>query len=264
MTAHERPDIAQTLARLGSTPANPNPAEIERSIQLVQGVQAARVQFDGKSIAKLHALVDGDRDTKQIVRDIESILYVLFRITLDYRKISLVHVQRSEPLGHLARVRISSCQLDVGPPARVWVSLQHDDHEVSGEATVEAEVAAPFLASQQQIETLDRRHPADDRLREQLDALLRSVAERVEPHLAASATLRAVGALVDDPLAVAVVGVAVQPVGGRPVVTVEVEATGELAGARATGFALVLEPARRGEAACRATLDALQRLAEAM
>src|SRR5262245_49609052 len=78
-------------------------AAIERLIGQVRGVIGARVLCDAQgAIAEIHVVAAPQRSAKQMVRDIESLIYVRGGMRVDHRRISLA--QLAEPdLPALAR-----------------------------------------------------------------------------------------------------------------------------------------------------------------
>jgi hypothetical protein len=77
-------------------------AEVERALESVVGMVAARVVpgFD-RPVDELHALVNGDRGPKQVVRDIQSLLYTRFDLSIDHRVISVVQLTDDDPIVNL-------------------------------------------------------------------------------------------------------------------------------------------------------------------
>ena len=69
-------------------------AEMERRIECLEGVRASRiVPTPGhKDIEEIHIIAHPGRRPKQIVRDVESLLFVDFGCPIDYRRISLVQI----------------------------------------------------------------------------------------------------------------------------------------------------------------------------
>ena len=109
-------------------------AALEQLIYQVRGVHAARLVTDtGGKINEVHVVGTPRRSAKQIVRDIESILYVRGGIRLDYRKISLVQVAESAVQNVAPRLQL----IDVAPTASaggasVVVTLGLRDEQVHG------------------------------------------------------------------------------------------------------------------------------------
>jgi hypothetical protein len=69
------------------------PAELERLVYQVRGVYAVRIVADPTGrLDEIHVVGTPNRTAKQIVRDIESILYVRGGVRVDHRKISLVQI----------------------------------------------------------------------------------------------------------------------------------------------------------------------------
>src|SRR4026209_28476 len=82
-------------------------AMIEDLVRKVRGVLAVRVvQNDQKQIDEIHAVGSPDRSAKQMVRDIESILFVRGGIRIDHRKISLVQIADTGMPGTMVRVQL--------------------------------------------------------------------------------------------------------------------------------------------------------------
>jgi len=105
------------------------PRKLEDSINRVKGVYASRVVLDGPSeVLEIHVVGSPDRNPKQIVRDIESLIFVNFGVRLDYRRVSLVQVgeERIFPsVGPRPQLVSVSCDTD-SPQARVEVQLESD------------------------------------------------------------------------------------------------------------------------------------------
>ncbi|MBI3287195.1 MAG: hypothetical protein HYZ68_04020 [Chloroflexi bacterium] len=91
--------------------------KMESVINQIQGVVASRVVPDEREgLSEIHVMTSTARAAKQIVRDIESLLFVRFGIKIDYRKISLVQLSDEQlaPLG-FARLRLASARCAEGP-----------------------------------------------------------------------------------------------------------------------------------------------------
>ena len=91
--------------------------ELEGAINQIQGVVANRVvTIEPSDISEIHVMASTERAPKQIVRDIESLLFVKFGLRVDYRKISLVQLEEEQivPLA-LPRVKLTSVRCDPGP-----------------------------------------------------------------------------------------------------------------------------------------------------
>lgn len=80
---------------------------LEQLIYQVRGVHAARLITDPQGqINEVHVVGTLQRSPKQIVRDIESILYVRGGVRLDHRKISLVQVAERAPQAAARRLQL--------------------------------------------------------------------------------------------------------------------------------------------------------------
>jgi hypothetical protein len=80
---------------------------IEALIAQVRGVMAVRVVRDAQGqIDEIHVVGSPGRSAKQMVRDVESILYVRGGLRVDHRKISLVQIAETAIQPIEARVRL--------------------------------------------------------------------------------------------------------------------------------------------------------------
>lgn len=77
-------------------------ATLESSLRQVKGVYACRVVMDAPNeIGEIHVVGAPDRKPKQIVRDIESLLFAKFGLRVNYRKISLAQMQEEKAFSAL-------------------------------------------------------------------------------------------------------------------------------------------------------------------
>lgn len=106
-----------------------DPRKLEGSINRVKGVYASRVVLNGPTeILEVHVVGSPDRNPKQIVRDIESLLFVNFGLRLDYRRVSLVQLEEERifpSVGPRPQLVSVSCHTD-SPQATVEVHLEND------------------------------------------------------------------------------------------------------------------------------------------
>jgi hypothetical protein len=86
---------------------------LESSLKHVRGVNACRVVMDAPGeIAEIHVVGSPDRKPKQIVRDIESLLFAQFGLRVNYRKISLAQMREDKGLSVLGtrpRLLLAEC-----------------------------------------------------------------------------------------------------------------------------------------------------------
>lgn len=86
---------------------------LESSLRQVKGVFACRVVMDAPGeIGEIHVVGAPDRKPKQIVRDIESLLFAKFGLRVNYRKISLAQMQEEKAfaaLGSRPRLLLAEC-----------------------------------------------------------------------------------------------------------------------------------------------------------
>jgi hypothetical protein len=115
---------------------------LERLVQQVRGVVAVRVVPDSLGqVGEIHVVADPGRSAKQMVRDVESIIYVRGGVRVDHRKISLVQI--AETTLHPATVRprlrlIDSVHDDDAAGTRVAITLGLGERVLHGESQGEA------------------------------------------------------------------------------------------------------------------------------
>jgi len=100
-------------------------AKIEELVGQVRGVMAVRVVQDEQGqIDELHIVGSPGRSAKQMVRAVESLLYVRGGVRVDHRKISLVQIAETSMPPALLRVQLIAVEArsDALPP-EVRVSL---------------------------------------------------------------------------------------------------------------------------------------------
>lgn len=204
-------------------------AEIERALEALAGMVAVRlVAGFERPVDELHALVTEDRSPKQVVRDIQSLLYTRFDLNIDHRVISVVQLSADNPVmsahgpaGHrVALSRVSITQSSSDASITVVVS---DDDDVEHVGTTASDVS-----------------PAGQR------------------QAAGIATLQAVEDLLAPATTLSLNGLELLRCGGADVVLAVVEVRAARTQLTLTGSAVV----RRGEvdAAARSVLDAINRV----
>lgn len=111
----------------------PDASTYEQLIFQVRGIQAARVvTAPGGGIDEVHVVGLPGRSAKQMVRDIESILYVRGGVRLDHRKVSLVQLDEgAQRFGPRVRLLEVASALD-GPQPGVAVTLGLRDRRARG------------------------------------------------------------------------------------------------------------------------------------
>jgi hypothetical protein len=108
-------------------------AKIEELLSQVRGVLAVRAVLQaGGQIGELHIVGSPGRSAKQMVRDIESLLYVRGGVRVDHRKISLVQIAESAIQPTQVRVRLLDISRTSGEPATMTVGLSMDAQRVQG------------------------------------------------------------------------------------------------------------------------------------
>ena len=108
-------------------------AKIEELLSQVRGVLAVRaVRNIHGQIDELHAVGSPERSAKQMVRDIESILFVRGGVRLDHRKISLVQIAESAIQPAQSRIRLLEISRTSGEQPTTTVVMGMDEQRVQG------------------------------------------------------------------------------------------------------------------------------------
>lgn len=123
-------------------------ATFEQLIFQVRGIQAARVITDTSgAINEVHVVGLPDRTPKQMVRDIESILYVRGGVRLDHRKVSLVQLADT-PRRPVTRLQLRKVAQENGPHGpQIAVTLALHERCVEGVSVVEHEAGGDLMCA---------------------------------------------------------------------------------------------------------------------
>jgi hypothetical protein len=115
-------------------------AMYEQAIKQIRSVLGTRIRSNSlNEIEEIHVLADSQRNPKQIVRDVESILLTQFGLEIDHKKVSIVQLEseeeapkytfkKTEPI----RPKIVSVSLRTVnniAEAKVELSIQNENHE---------------------------------------------------------------------------------------------------------------------------------------
>ncbi len=137
-----------------------SPMLLEQLIYQVRGVQGARLITDPQGqIDEIHVVGTPQRNPKQIVRDIESILYVRGGIRLDHRKISLVQVAEREAASTGRRLQLLEVSISAGEEetrVEVLLGLQEQRFKGSSACGITDPASRSLLAATATIEALNR------------------------------------------------------------------------------------------------------------
>ncbi len=203
-----------------------------------------RLEDDGRSLAEINILAEGNRPPKQIVRDVRSALRAEYQVDVDYRKISVAQrrdmdaevsargeaaptvltlpasLVEEEPI--ITRLRFEGVSVAIDPVGcRVRVELSLEGREAIGEA-----------------------HGAN--------------ATRQLPLLVAEATIEALAKFVDPGATLSIADVKCIPLGDEETVTVMVKLYKDRSEKTLTGSAVVAQSLQ--QSVVYATLDALNRV----
>ena len=146
-------------------PTGPNKGWVRRlqiALEQVKGVTAAGITLDeAQQIAEIHLVGTSARKPKQVVRDVESLLFAQYGIRMDYRKISLVQLDSPNVSPIPARLKFVEAIPDPQMLNTVRVSLQTDGRtfrgtapaptSTDGQVSVDAVARATMGAVQQAI-----------------------------------------------------------------------------------------------------------------
>lgn len=132
-------------------------AQIERAIESLPGVLTVRIVagYD-RPVDELHALVSVERSPKQVVRDVQSLLFTRFDLNIDHRVISVVQLDADDPIlvdqvsspDRIALARVSVTQAASETSVTVVIA-DGDGIEHVGTATSQASVTGLRSASAQ-------------------------------------------------------------------------------------------------------------------
>jgi len=140
-------------------------AHLEAVLRELKGVCGARVVADEKGlIQEIHLLVEGDRNPKQVVRDVESALMAHFGISIDHRKVSVAQKggSRWSPPPRLRWLDVQIAQ--EGTRATVSVFVERAGQVYRGMATgVRASTQLPRLVALATLRAVESAHGLHER-----------------------------------------------------------------------------------------------------
>ena len=117
------------------------------TVNQIKGVYASCVILDhAKKVNEIHIVASTERKPKQIVRDVETMLFVKHRIKIDYRTISMVQIPDEQLLRiPIARPEIREVAEEiVGDQKRFRVTIQGASRTVVGQAHEKITHPTPF------------------------------------------------------------------------------------------------------------------------
>jgi hypothetical protein len=117
---------------------------LQRALEQVKGVTAARIILDqAQQIEEIHLVGSAVRKPKQIVRDVESLLFAQYGIRMDYRKISVVQLDGAGVSPIPSRLRFVEAMPDPQALDTVRVLLQNDGRTFQGTAPAPTSDVSP-------------------------------------------------------------------------------------------------------------------------
>lgn len=142
-------------------------SQVEQVLRELRGVCGARVVADEAGlIQEIHLLVEGDRNPKQVVRDVESALMAHLGIHIDHRKVSVAQKGTASRSGSgIPRLRWNDVQIThEGTRAIVSVYLERNGQIYRGSATgVRASTQLPRLVALATLRAVEAAHGLQER-----------------------------------------------------------------------------------------------------
>ena len=112
---------------------------IQRDIRTVRGVHSAKLVLDEDGeVLEAHLISSDSRSPKQIVRDVESLLFVRYGIRLDYRRVSIVQFDTDQDPEESTRLGFVSAVAWPENGGSVRVILASDGPLVEGTSHLDA------------------------------------------------------------------------------------------------------------------------------
>jgi hypothetical protein len=111
--------------------------EIEQFMNNLKSVVSCKIISDSHDqIQEIHILADSSRGTKQICRDVQSVLISKFNLDVDYKKISIAQINDHLTIGHNFRLAIKSVQEEShAHEVIVRVKFEFEENVYEGEAS---------------------------------------------------------------------------------------------------------------------------------
>ena len=135
-----------------SPSSKPSANDLDLTLSQIAGVFAACVVLNqNQDVIEVHVVASATRKPKQIIRDVETLLFVKHQVKVDYRMVSLVQL----PDENLMRVPVARPEIrrvveeNLGDAKRVRVEIQGASRIVSGEAHESINHPMPFQAGAQ-------------------------------------------------------------------------------------------------------------------
>ncbi|MBI5030028.1 MAG: hypothetical protein HZB51_05840 [Chloroflexi bacterium] len=125
----------------------PSASDMVLTLNQIRGIFASCVILDsGRDVSEIHIVASTSRKPKQVVRDVETILFVKHGTKIDYRKISMVQIDDEQSLRiPVARPEIQQVTEKVmGNKKRIQVEIRGGGRRVVGEAIERIDAPEPF------------------------------------------------------------------------------------------------------------------------
>jgi hypothetical protein len=111
--------------------------EVEEFVNNLKSVMSCKIIADNREgIQEIHILADSSRNTKQICRDIQSVLISRFDLDVDYKKISIAQISDNLTISNDFRLQIKSVfQENSSNMANVKVILEYEETMFEGSSS---------------------------------------------------------------------------------------------------------------------------------
>ncbi|WP_126992819.1 hypothetical protein [Thermosipho globiformans] len=111
-----------------------NVSNIEEVLTKIPGIQAAKAVVEDEEIVELHVVADDEKLPKQIVRDIETVLFASLGIKIDRKVISIAQLNSKIETSKVLPYRLEKLDVkDEGKNIKVSVEIVHGQEKMSGE-----------------------------------------------------------------------------------------------------------------------------------
>ncbi|MCR3923110.1 MAG: hypothetical protein NUK65_11460 [Firmicutes bacterium] len=122
---------------MADAPKETKISDYENTIKQIRDVLSVSIVLgEQKEIEEIHILAEDNRNAKQVVRDIETLLRVEFGIDVDHKKISVVQLHKDQKLINEKRLTFSAITYSLqGNQLEAVVELSLDKHSCQGRSS---------------------------------------------------------------------------------------------------------------------------------
>lgn len=190
----------------------------EAEIRRLRDIEGVSVRVDGDVIREIHVVTNSDRQPKQIVRDIQTVLRAKVGVAIDHRVVSIARARHDDapPLAGGAQARESVAPEPLTPALPALEDLSIEDDPIALGERIRFEGVNLFVSGPRTQAQVELRWKGLPRM-----GSASGFSSRDESHrLIAQATASAVQEFLSDPVAINVQGVEFVDIGRRRLVVV--------------------------------------------